>query len=113
VSNAERYAYVILEWNTGSGPFDGISVMATPGHNKFTAFREATLAIYYENFSDATVSTDLFGVGLNLESTSDVWTATRETMTWQETFSPVCFGSVNNVNAVLTGKIKAKVKVTH
>ena len=113
VSNASRYAYVKLDWWSQPGPFSSTYMTNTPGSVKFNSNWQGTIRIYYTNFSDVSVYTDLYGDGLNIEKNSDKRTSTSETLTWAETFTPFVLGSAGNVNAIATGKITARGKRTH
>jgi hypothetical protein len=112
VSNAERHAYIYLVWHNQPGTLKGKMVQGLPGSINFTSRDQAAIGIYYENFSDASVYTDLNGDGLNIEKITDKATVTRETSSWNETFTPFCVGTFGNVNAILTGKITAGGKST-
>jgi hypothetical protein len=112
VSNATRQAYVTLDWFNQDGPYSGKSVDATPGSGNFTGYWQGKIEIYYDNFSDASVFTDLQGDGLNVEKYSENHTTTSSTVSRDETFTPFSRGSAGGKDAIMTGKVTAKGKVT-
>lgn len=112
VSNATRFAYVTLTWFKQAGPFSGKSIEATPGSGNFTGYWQGTIEIYYDDFSDSSVYTDLQGDGPNIEQFSEKHTSTSSTVSRKESFIPFAIGAADGVDTVLTGKITARGKVT-
>jgi hypothetical protein len=113
VDDTNRYAYVNIYWYEDRGPSKGKAVEATPGSQEYTGYWRGTIDIHYENFDDEFVYIDLAGDGLNIEDYSAKMTATSYTASAKETFTPFAIGTVNELDAIMTGEIAAKGKAKY
>lgn len=112
VNNANRQAYMMIDWYYDQGPYKGKVVDAIPGSEDFTGYWRGMIGLYYENFDDETVYLDLYGDGLNVENYLVKMTTTNGVIAAQENFTPFVLGMVSEDIAVMTGKITAKGRVT-
>jgi hypothetical protein len=113
VNNANRRAYVEIDWYNQSGPYKGKAVEGESSSQDFTGYWQGTIAIYYVNYDDDMVYCDLSGDGLNVEKYSSEMTDSSYTTAVKESLTPFALGSVNDEPAFMNGKVTAKGKATY